>query len=59
MDTQTLIASLEAAPGIIIGLVREVLPRNLKLALRRKSGPLTSMPATYLRGTRHSTHASS
>jgi len=30
MDTQTLIASLEAAPGIIIGLVREVSPQNLK-----------------------------
>ena len=30
MDTQTLIASLEAAPGIIIGLVREVSPENLK-----------------------------
>jgi hypothetical protein len=30
MDTQTLIASLEAAPGIIIGLVREVAPENLK-----------------------------
>lgn len=30
MDTQTLIASLVAAPGIIIGLVREVPPQNLK-----------------------------
>lgn len=30
MDTQTLIASLEAAPGIIIGLVREVPRQNLK-----------------------------
>jgi len=30
MDTQTLIATLEAAPGIIIGLVREVPPHNLK-----------------------------
>lgn len=30
MDTQTLIASLEAAPGIIIGLVREVPPQDLK-----------------------------
>jgi len=30
MDTQRLIASLEAAPGIIIGLVREVPPQNLK-----------------------------
>ena len=30
MDTQTLIATLEAAPGIIIGLVREVPPQNLK-----------------------------
>lgn len=30
MDTQTLIASLEAAPSIIIGLIREVLPQNLK-----------------------------
>ena len=30
MDTQTLIATLEAAPGIIIGLVREVTPQNLK-----------------------------
>jgi len=30
MNTQTLITSLEAAPGIIIGLVREVPPRNLK-----------------------------
>jgi uncharacterized damage-inducible protein DinB len=30
MDTQTLIASLEAAPDIIIGLVREVPPENLK-----------------------------
>src|SRR5262245_25546280 len=30
MDTQTLIASLEAAPGIIIGLIREVPPQNLK-----------------------------
>ena len=30
METQTLIASLDAAPGIIIGLVREVPPRNLK-----------------------------
>ena len=30
MDTQSLIASLEAAPGIIIGLVREVPPQNLK-----------------------------
>lgn len=30
MDTQALIASLEAAPGIIIGLVREVAPENLK-----------------------------
>jgi len=30
VDTQTLIASLEAAPGIIIGLIREVPPRNLK-----------------------------
>jgi hypothetical protein len=30
METQKLIASLEAAPGIIIGLVREVPPQNLK-----------------------------
>ena len=30
MDTQALIATLEAAPGIIIGLVREVPPQNLK-----------------------------
>jgi len=30
MDIQRLIASLEAAPGIIIGLVREVPPQNLK-----------------------------
>jgi hypothetical protein len=30
MNTQTLIASLEAAPGIIVGLVREVRPENLK-----------------------------
>ena len=30
MDTQRLIATLEAAPGIIIGLVREVPPQNLK-----------------------------
>ena len=30
MDTQTLIATLEAAPGIIIGLIREVPPQNLK-----------------------------
>src|SRR4029077_16808971 len=30
METQTLIATLEAAPGIIIGLVREVPPQNLK-----------------------------
>jgi hypothetical protein len=30
METQTLIASLEAAPGIIIGLIREVAPQNLK-----------------------------
>jgi hypothetical protein len=30
MDSQTLIASLDAAPGIIIGLVREVPPENLK-----------------------------
>jgi uncharacterized damage-inducible protein DinB len=30
METQTLIASLEAAPGIIIGLIREVPPQNLK-----------------------------
>jgi hypothetical protein len=30
MNTETLIASLEAAPGIIIGLVREVPPQNLK-----------------------------
>lgn len=30
MDTQTLIASLEAAPGIIIGLVREVPHQYLK-----------------------------
>jgi hypothetical protein len=30
MDTQKLIASLEAAPGLIIGLVREVPPQNLK-----------------------------
>ena len=30
MDAQTLVASLEAAPGIIIGLVREVPPQNLK-----------------------------
>ena len=30
MDARTLIASLEAAPGIIIGLVREVPPQNLK-----------------------------
>ena len=30
MDTQTLIATLEAAPAIIIGLVREVPPQNLK-----------------------------
>ena len=30
MDSQTLIASLEAAPGIIIGLIREVAPENLK-----------------------------
>ncbi len=30
MDTQALIGSLEAAPGIIIGLVREVAPANLK-----------------------------
>src|SRR5215468_9801240 len=30
MDTEKLIASLEAAPGIIIGLIREVPPENLK-----------------------------
>lgn len=30
MDTQKLIATLEAAPGMIIGLVREVPPQNLK-----------------------------
>ena len=30
METQTLIASLEAAPGIIMGLVREVPAQNLK-----------------------------
>ncbi|MBT8378983.1 MAG: DinB family protein [Ignavibacteria bacterium] len=30
MDTQKLIATLEAAPGIIIGLIREVAPQNLK-----------------------------
>lgn len=30
MDTQALIAALEAAPGMIIGLVREVAPQNLK-----------------------------
>ncbi len=30
MEPRTLIASLEAAPGIIIGLVREVPPENLK-----------------------------
>jgi hypothetical protein len=30
MDTQSVISSLEAAPGIIIGLIREVPPRNLK-----------------------------
>ena len=30
METQTLIATLEAAPGIIIGLVREVPRQNLK-----------------------------
>ena len=30
MDTQTLIATLEAAPGMIIGLIREVAPENLK-----------------------------
>src|SRR5262245_31972818 len=30
MDTQKLIASLEAAPDIIIGLIREVPPQNLK-----------------------------
>ena len=30
MDSQTLIATLEAAPGIIIGLIREVAPQNLK-----------------------------
>ena len=46
MDTQTLIATLEAAPGIIIGLVREVPPRTSSAALRRTSGPLTSMPVT-------------
>ena len=30
MNTQSLIATLEAAPGMIIGLVREVPPQNLK-----------------------------
>src|SRR5262245_42598324 len=30
MNTETLIATLEAAPGIIIGLIREVPPQNLK-----------------------------
>ena len=30
MNTQSLIASLETAPGMIIGLIREVPPRNLK-----------------------------
>jgi hypothetical protein len=30
METQALIASLEAAPGMIIGLIREVPPQNLK-----------------------------
>jgi hypothetical protein len=30
MDTQTLIATLEAAPGIVIGLVREMPAQNLK-----------------------------
>jgi DinB family protein len=30
MDTQKLIATLEAAPDMIIGLIREVLPQNLK-----------------------------
>jgi len=29
-NTQTLIATLEGNPGIIISLVREVLPQNLK-----------------------------
>src|SRR5262249_53578574 len=30
MNTQTLIATLEASPDIIVGLVREVPPQNLK-----------------------------
>jgi hypothetical protein len=30
MDTERLIASLGAAPGIIIGVIREVPPQNLK-----------------------------
>jgi hypothetical protein len=56
MDTQKLIATLEAAPGIIIGLIREVPPRTSSTALRQISGLLTSMPATSLAGTRRSSH---
>jgi uncharacterized damage-inducible protein DinB len=53
--TQTLIATLEGAPDIIVGLVREVPPQNLK----RRPGPnkwsahehachISSADATYL-----------
>jgi hypothetical protein len=63
MDTEKLIASLEAAPGIIIGPALSLAssarcrPRTSSAALRRTSGPLTSMPATYLAATPHSWHA--
>jgi hypothetical protein len=50
VDTQTLIATLEAAPGIIIGLVREVPPQNLKRrpAPDKWSAHISTGQATFL-----------
>src|SRR5260370_22321904 len=55
MDTQTLIATLEASPGIMIGLVREVPPQNLKRrpapnkwSAHEQACPLSTGQATFL-----------
>ena len=51
-NPQTLIAALAGAPEIIIGLVREVPPQNLKRRPVRTNGLRTNTPATSRRQTR-------
>jgi hypothetical protein len=49
LNTETLIATLEAAPGILIGLVREVPPQNL-ISLGPAVAPVNSS-FRYLKST--------